>query len=675
MADVGAWFATVVEYALLMRVPLVTGALLVLLPWIATRKGVRDLLLGLFDVTPAGLAGVAVAATSVAAIVSDNARIIYLHSHARGVGGLTQDPHPLPIAFWVVIVACLALPITGFTIYYSNQQNPNHGPLRLVVGLGTVLVDLTSQFFFVKLFRQATGHVSFSLIEQMNGYHPIDDHVTAAGGFTLALLVYVALGLYGYRLLGKKTIIPALCSVLMVMMLLCSSLSALSFLLDLWHVPVLSVVGLWGLVTAQWSSADHYYELKERAAHDAPTPIETLRATKPTNHGRVVVVAANGGGIQAAAWTAYALETLGTASPLFEDSVRLISSVSGGSLGSACYTYRRAQGVVARDAADAASSSSLDEVAWGLAWPDLIKSVIPWLGGRLIGRGRALEKAWCENCATPQHPQSLLDQPLSNWNASVASGDLPAVIMNSTIVESGQRLLFGTTRFSDSENCRARVNSAELHGPDRDVAAVTAARLSATFPYVTPASRSRLSGPRPHIVDGGYYDNYGMSTLVEWLDQALREDRAVDGPAVKSVLVIQLLGAPAVKDSGVVRGDIRNRGWFFQVLAPILTLNTVRGAGQVAHNDLELKQLQEIWFERGVPIHTVTLEFPEPDAPLSWHMTQAQKKSISEHWKTSEAVQHAAQQVVGFLAGHDKIECPCPTCQSTPPLQIKQAAS
>jgi len=52
-------------------------------------------------------------------------------------------------------------------------------------------------------------------------------------------------------------------------------------------------------------------------------------------------------------------------------------------------------------------------------------------------------------------------------------------------------------------------------GTAYDVTVATAARLSATFPYVTPASCSDQPGPQPHIVDSGYYDNYGMATLVE----------------------------------------------------------------------------------------------------------------------------------------------------------------
>jgi hypothetical protein len=271
---------------------------------------------------------------------------------------------------------------------------------------------------------------------------------------------------------------------------------------------------------------------------------------------------------------------------------------------------------------------------------------------------------------------SLLDQPLSNWNAGVMNGDLPAVIMNATVVESGQRLLFGTTRFIDTENCRARVDAATLHGGNWDITAVTAARLSATFPYVTPASRSSLPGPRPHLVDGGYYDNYGMSTLVEWLDEALAADMMSAQQAVKSVLVIQLHGAPVAKDSAVPQGKLRNRGWFYQILAPLLTLNTVRGAGQVAHNDLELQQLQQRWFERKVPIHTVTLEFPEDNAPLSWHMTREQKQSIIDQWTAGADVKTGRNKVLDFLNGSDRIQCPCPTCRSQlyPISNIKAAA-
>ena len=64
----------------------------------------------------------------------------------------------------------------------------------------------------------------------------------------------------------------------------------------------------------------------------------------------------------------------------------------------------------------------------------------------------------------------------------------------------------------------------------------------------------------------------------------------------------------------------KHRGWFFQALAPVLALVAVRGAAQVAHNNIELDLLQEKW-AGSIPIQSVTFEFPDQQAPLSWHLT------------------------------------------------------
>jgi hypothetical protein len=655
---------------MLMRVPLITGAILFSLPWTVKLPGVRALLLGLFDITPASTIAVTLAATSVAGIVADNSRVIYLHSFARGMGGLPYEPHHVRWFVWFGLTVCLSLPVIVYAIKFPNDQNPGDLGRRIWYAIGTLLFELAAQWGFVIAFRWLALTFDWAgkrdLPSFLKGYSPPQDHIAAAAGFTLALLVYIALGLYGSRCLGKKNTVPALCSALMVMMLACSTFSALSFFLDLWHVPLLLAVIGWGVFTAQSRNSDHFYTLWSRpgGVKLPPAPLETLAATR-TRNGRVIVAAANGGGIQAAAWAAQVLEGLGEDSPSFAGSLRLISSVSGGSLGSACYTYKQAN-PEARSAFLAASASSLDEVAWGLSWPDLMKSVFPW-GPHLIGRGRALEKAWIANCGTGENPTSLLDQPLSDWNAEVWKGNLPAVIMNATLVETGQRLLMGTTQFTENNNYRARVDASKLHGYDKDVAAVTAARLSASFPYVTPAARSTAPGLQPHVVDGGYYDNYGMSTLVEWLDEALCQDQLAATRTVSSVLVIQIHGAPVTADSNPKANKLSDRGWFFQMLAPLLTLDHVRGAGQIAHNDLELGQLQQRWFG-AVPIHSVTLEFPDQNAPLSWHLTRQQKERVLDRWMNCQAVLRGRGQVSSFLRGSDRIDCDCPTCNQRAPL-------
>lgn len=52
----------------------------------------------------------------------------------------------------------------------------------------------------------------------------------------------------------------------------------------------------------------------------------------------------------------------------------------------------------------------------------------------------------------------------------------------------------------------------------------TAARLSATFPYVTPIARHSLGIHLAHVADGGYFDNFGVFTAVNFLDDFVLQD-------------------------------------------------------------------------------------------------------------------------------------------------------
>src|SRR5262249_27402625 len=126
---------------------------------------------------------------------------------------------------------------------------------------------------------------------------------------------------------------------------------------------------------------------------------------------------------------------------------------------------------------------------------------------------------------------------------------------------------------------RGRTNISRLLG-DRDLRAATAARLSASFPYVSPAARSHLGDPDSalaHVVDGGYYDNYGVTSLVEWLDYALGKG------LLDEVLVIQIQSFDD-DPTGEVAQQARSgqqttpapsgtyKKYVSQLLAPILTL-------------------------------------------------------------------------------------------------------
>ena len=666
------WLYTA-EYAVLLRVPLLLVLVLLALPFIAFFSGAKILLRGLFDLTPLSLFVVTLATLAVSGTACVTASIILKNAQLRfpELNGFSFSPPSATV--WLGLMLFFSIFIIIPAVKFSARQGHNLGRLILAAACCVGLVILAAVF----LLRNGVTSLTLALpylsdprlidylynTKLFAGYvrDPWPHHLFAFTAFLSTAILYAIVGIYGWSHLGKKRTVPALCSALMLVLMLGWMLSGLAFFFDAWHIPTLLIVAFVGVLTAQSHRSDHFYNLRKHEG-DAAGAARTITASGAS---RVIVVAANGGGIQAGAWAAQVLyglhQDLGVT---FEKSLRFISSVSGGSVGNGFFVNWLAHEEIPRRPDEAAAESSLDEVAWGLAWPDFLRALFPWVFGKLIGRGRALERAWVFN-SIPSDGKVVknLDESLSSWNALVAAGKIPAVVMNATITETGERLLFATTKMTGrSDGGGALVDATELHTINDktfDVRVVTAARLSATFPYVTPASRSDGPGPQPHIVDGGYYDNYGMATLVEWLDEAL-EGAKKD---IKSVLVIQIHGAPVDSDLRAERHS-KTRGWFYQVFAPITTLLNVRSAGQIAHNDIELEFLQQKWLDAGVPIHTVIFEFGNRDAPLSWHLTPLEVKAIKTAW--DEKMTRCRETVREFLKGSDYLECGCINCKATP---------
>jgi len=194
-------------------------------------------------------------------------------------------------------------------------------------------------------------------------------------------------------------------------------------------------------------------------------------------------------------------------------------------------------------------------------------------------------------------------------------------------------------------------------GEKLDIPAVRGARLSATFPFVTPAARPVHANHEPHMMDGGFYDNYGMATLTEWIDQALeeqaeRKNKGLSRERVTRVLVLQINGFPRAKFDPPVHPS-EPAGWVQQLIDPILILVNARTAGQVSHRDVELGLLQDKWRAHGIHIEHVNFELDKEDAPLSWHLMPKQKQEVADAWEANGDVKAARARVKQFLD-----ECP-----------------
>jgi hypothetical protein len=674
-----------VQYAVTLRVPLAAGAFLLVFPWLAFHR-LRELFRGLYDLTPGSLFLATLAAAALAGAVLKNGWLFYARMkghYPRGAVLYKYVFSPTHQAEWMLALFVLCLPTLIGAIALSRKT---HSAAAL---LGSAFAGLAIAEAFTWALLQMGTNPLLPAVVRLEQTHPggfflrhvamgnrycFADQFSAASAFLVTLLFWIILGVYGYRSLGKPKTVPALASFYLLATMVTWLLGGLAFTLDTWNIPLLLVVVTYGVLTALTSPADHTYRLVPLSPDAAPDPADTLLATGAPG---AILVAAEGGGIQAAAWAAQVLKGLRDKfGGRFDDALRMISSVSGGSVGCAFYVDWLLHPDSARNPVDSAAASSLDEAAWGLAWPDFLRSILPWFFSWTIDRAHAIETAWANNGSIVPG-QLRLTRALSAWRSSVTAGPkIPAIIMNSTVVEDGSRVLMGTSVLERCLAPLARIDASALNRIDEtvmDVSAATAARLSASFTWVSPAARAEKNSRRPHLVDGGYYDNYGMATLVEWLDEAL--NGAMNRQSnLKRVLVIQLHCSPvdgdvedrerraAVKRDGFSAAmktrprkpsnsdaelEHGNRGWFFQLFAPILAVLGVRSAGQIAHNDIELEMLQAKWREKGIEITTVPFVFPDKNAPLSWHLIQEQKDAIHKAWATK--MHEPIRQVEEFL--------------------------
>ncbi|MFQ5934662.1 MAG: patatin-like phospholipase family protein, partial [Dehalococcoidia bacterium] len=447
----------------------------------------------------------------------------------------------------------LALPL--MTVIWRNVENhaPRLGPMvlgviaallvvGLVVLLRAVVLDRLEAFITDRVVARVLQWIPRSI---WAGYIEVEEagrmHFRAGHGTATAILIVLAMAYwYGDRFLRPGQVegsqLPALAYLLVLLMLLVSLLSGTSFFLDRFRLPLLLSLILWSFLSYGLNT-DHTFPVRAVRPYglDIPSAGESIEPWLAGEEGAgrekptLLVVCASGGGIQASAWTARLLtwlqEDLGEP---FTRSIRLISSVSGGSLGTLYFleAFEKKRGAPAPESLEtirrASSSSSLSATAWGLVFPDFQRAFFRFFVNPATDRASAMEQAWRLALRLPN--RRPIDTRLSQWTAQVRAGELPATVFNSFIVETGQRMLFNTVDISMTRRART---FAKLYGQGRaldvDIDVITAARLSATFAYVTPIARAQWQGAQPatrqlatdHLADGGYFDNFGVLTAVE----------------------------------------------------------------------------------------------------------------------------------------------------------------
>lgn len=246
----------------------------------------------------------------------------------------------------------------------------------------------------------------------------------------------------------------------------------------------------------------------------------------------VILVAASGGGIRAAYWTASTLAALERIEG-FGDNLFAISGVSGGSLGAATYTALKHQQLATAQTADTLQrvrevlgEDFLSPVVAGFLFPDLIQRFIP-IPVSWADRQRFLEKSWEDALGSRPNPFS---EAFTTLYGQEHQASLPSLLLNATVVDSGRRAVVSNidvSKFTDT---------VDLLGDDYSTQRArlsAAAGMSARFTYVSPAGT--LDGPegKIRVVDGGYFENSGAATAMDLLTNL-----DVDGNKLFPILVL-----------------------------------------------------------------------------------------------------------------------------------------
>ena len=550
------------------------------------------------------------------------------------------------------------------------------------------------------------------------------------------LPVATSLLLFGLFLLGAAQpwaprVIPVIAYVALLITVSFWLLAGVGFWADRFRIPVLTLVAL-GLLFNNFFPAEHIFPAtrlsKAEAAGPLPVPlsyVDRLAFDEAGEPEPVIIVTATGGGIHAAAWTATVLSKLEErfGKRNFHNHLLLISSVSGGSVASMAYMRRYMDerpfdedGQAMNRVLGASQCSSLQAVAWGLTYPDALRVTLPWLyelipSLKALDRGWALDQALERNLNDPacvpsgktagSTPETAKEPTLNQFAAlpfqskeAYASEDparhLPAFTFNATVAETGDRFLLSnySVRQADKDPERdlpaasflgVYGREAPVHPPIdgrggfADLALVTAARLSATFTYVSPAARLpfELSQGKNqnayHFVDGGYYDNDGTSSVIEFLNSAMKAMESANAHPGKKlrVLLIEIrngddLDSYDSPDSYAHQSGLKYgaNGWaplagrpsrwgtIDQAIAPEEAAVNA-GLGSVTRrNRRELDILKAAYQDR-LDLNHLVIDYQahmdylpgtllpnasssEMNQPLSWHLTKRQEKWISE---------------------------------------------
>ena len=428
---------------------------------------------------------------------------------------------------------------------------------------------------------------------------------------------------------------------------------------------------------------------KEKNSPKAP-PAPEGGAKSPSHSGRgwggapggalrpkIVFLCVSGGGQRAALWAMRALQA--TDSALSGNLMRrtaLITGASGGLVGASYFRelHLRSQSDSTVDLynhkyLDAIAKDNLNAIAFSLVVSDLFFKFQQFNYNKhwyYKDRGYAFERQLDQNTG------GVLEKPLRNYYEPERLAQVPMLVFSPTIVNDGRKLYISpqhVSYFTEADHVVPRYLIPKLKGvefrrffeaQDADnLRFLSAVRMNATFPYVTP-NVVLPSQPAMEIMDAGISDNFGVADAVRFV-YVFREWIAKN---TSGVVFLSIRDSP--KEHIIEKNT--DQSLFSRLFTPISSLYRNWGHIQDINNDNAIEYARQMLPK--FPVHQVeisystyqnsmsdTIKTPTADSvrrqnyeriSLSWRLTEREKMNMKNaiHDPRNQAAIQRLQQLL-----------------------------
>jgi hypothetical protein len=365
---------------------------------------------------------------------------------------------------------------------------------------------------------------------------------------------------------------------------------------------------------------------------------------------KMVLTCVSGGGQRSALWTLNVLQKADSATnnQLMQNTV-IITGASGGLIGAAYYRelyLRKSKGerIVLNDKQylEKISTDNLNPIIFSLLANDLFVGFqkFEYKGEEYLkDRGYSFEEQLNKNT------DFILDKSISDYREPEFLAQIPMMILAPTIINDGRRLYIASQSISYMSSSNPDYELHKHSGVDfmrffdeqgsQDLRFLSALRMSATFPYITP-NTMLPSEPSMKIMDAGISDNFGVSDAIQFIH--VFKEWILENTSGVVLLSIRDSNkeAPIKKEQAL--------SLFDRLFLPISSIYNNFQSMQTIHNDTKIKYAEE-WLNGALDVvdiqyiphalHKQNLSTADSlrmenvrRASLSWRLTSREKQSL-----------------------------------------------